>query len=398
MRVLLSTIGSRGDVEPLVALALRIREGGGEALVCVPPDFREWIAGLGIPVTTVGPSVRPSAKPARPANVSPLARRRMIEGTVAAQFERIPEAAAGCDLLVGCGAMQIAAPSVAEMLGIGYVHVHYCPISLPSPHHAPPPLAWDADRTAGFAQQWADDARRWNQHWGPALNEQRKAAGLAAVDDVRSHVFTDRPWLAADPLLGPWPGPDDPAVTQTGAWIRPGDATLPPEVETFLQGGEPPIYFGLGSTPTAGPGTGDAMLAAARTAGRRAIVAQGWAGLPIRAAGPDCLVVGEVDHRALFPRVAAAVHHGGAGTTTAAARAGVPQLVIPQRYDQDYWAGRVTALDIGAAHPAGRPLTKESLTAALQVALGSGAAAEALSPQIRTDGAAVAAERLLAVA
>jgi vancomycin aglycone glucosyltransferase len=396
MRVLLSTIGSRGDVEPLVAVALRIREAGGEARLCVPPDFREWAEGLGLPVTPIGPSVRPGAAPPRPANTTPLARRRLIEGTVAWQFERLPEAAAGCDLIVGGGGMQFAAPSVAEVLRIPYVNVHYCPVSLPSPHHAPPPLAWGGDTTADAGRQWADDARRWNEHWGPAVNEQRKAAGLAAVDDVRAHLFTARPWLAADPVLGPWPGSGDHTVTQTGAWIRPGGTQLPPEVENFLDAGEPPIYFGLGSTPAGGHGVGGTMLAAARATGRRAIVARGWAGLSVGGAARDCLVVGDLDHQTLFPRVAAAVHHGGAGTTTVAARAGVPQVVLPQRYDQFYWAGRVAELGVGAAHPAG-PLTVESLAGVLEAALRSGPAAHDLAPHIGGDGARVAATGLLAM-
>ncbi|GIE36585.1 glycosyl transferase [Actinoplanes italicus] len=396
MRILLSTIGSRGDVEPLVAVALRIREAGGEARLCVPPDFREWIEELGLPVTPFGPSVRPGAGPRRPAGTTPLARRRLIEGTVALQFEQYPAVAAGCDLIVGGGPMLFAAPSVAEMLRVPYLNVHFCPVSLPSPHHAPPPVAWGGDTTADAGRQWADDARRWNEHWGPAVNEQRKAAGLAAVDDVRAHLFTARPWLAADPVLGPWPGSGEVTVTQTGAWIRPAGDTLPPEVEAFLDAGEPPIYFGLGSTPVGNRGVGDAMLAAARASGRRAIVARGWAELSAGGGAPDCLVVGELDHQALFPRVAAAVHHGGAGTTTAVARAGVPQVILPHRYDQFYWAGRVAELGIGAAHPAG-PLTAESLAGVVETALRAGPAARDLAPRVRADGASVAAAGLLAL-
>src|SRR4249920_385355 len=101
MRVLLSTIGSRGDVQPLVALALQLRQLGQEVRLCVPPDFRNWIEGLGLPVTTIGPELRPlttgsaSSVPARP---SPERLRELVEGTVAAQFATITAAAEGCDL------------------------------------------------------------------------------------------------------------------------------------------------------------------------------------------------------------------------------------------------------------------------------------------------------------
>ena len=147
MRVLLSTIGSRGDVQPLVALGMELRALGQEVRLCVPPDFRGWIEGLGMPVTPIGPELRPTGK-ANPgaALPTPEQRRRMVEGTVAAQFETIGAAARGCDVIVGATALQIAAPSVAESLGIPYVFAAYCPAVLPSPHHAPPVLAMRGER------------------------------------------------------------------------------------------------------------------------------------------------------------------------------------------------------------------------------------------------------------
>jgi vancomycin aglycone glucosyltransferase len=111
-----------------------------------------------------------------------------------------------------------------------------------------------------------------------------------------------------------------------------------------------------------------AAAQAARALGRRVIVSRGWAELSLVDDGTDCLAIGEVNQQALFTRVAAVVHHGGAGTTTAAARAGAPQIVIPQHYDQHYWARRVAELGIGTAHVPGTP-TAESLASALEHAL-----------------------------
>jgi vancomycin aglycone glucosyltransferase len=134
------------------------------------------------------------------------------------------------------------------------------------------------------------------------------------------------------------------------------------------------------------------MIEAARALGRRAIVSRGWADLSLIDDEPDCLAVGEVNHHALFPRVAAVVHHGGAGTVTAAALAGAPQVVIPQNYDQPYWAQRVEALGIGVAHGS-------ALTSALEAALRREvvARAAAVASAIGRDGAALAAERLVAL-
>jgi vancomycin aglycone glucosyltransferase len=403
MRVLLATIGSRGDVQPLAGLALVLQALGQDVHMCVPPDFVAWLAGLGVSAVPIGPELRSTGK-ARPgaAPPTPEQMRQMIEGTVAAQFETISRAAASCDLIVGATALQIAAPSVAEQMGIPYVFAAYCPAVLPSSHHAPPVLVMRGDKPAAadadHVALWAQDAQRWNATWGPALNARRTALGLPAVSDIRSHVLTSRPWLAADRALAPWLDSTDRAVLQTGAWILPDARPLDDELEAFLAAGEPPIYFGFGSI-RAPAGLNRVMIEAARAVGRRAIVARGWAELSLVDDEPDCLSIDDVNHQELFKRVGAVVHHGGAGTTTAAARAGAPQVIIAQHYDQHYWAQRIRDLGIGAAHGLSAP-TADSLAIALKETLHPGAAARArsLAAEVRGDGAHVAAEALLASA
>jgi vancomycin aglycone glucosyltransferase len=408
MRVLLSTIGSRGDVQPLVALALQLRGLGQEVRLCVPPDFREWIESLGLPVTPIGPEVRklsasspPAHSPSRPPSPPSLElRRQLAEGTVATQFETITAAAQGCDVIVAATALQIAARSVAEKMAVPYVFAAYCPIVLPSPHHAPPPLPpipgqTPAPATADNRELWARDAERFHDLFGSALNSHRASLGLGPVSDTRSHVFTDRPWLAADPTLGPWPDPAAEALFQPGAWILPDERPFSPELSRFLDTGAPPVYFGFGST-RAPQDLAQVMIQTARAVGCRAIVSRGWADLSVADSDPDCLAIDEVNLKALFQRVAAVVHHGGAGTTTLGALAGAPQVVIPHVYDQHYWARRVHELGIGTAHP-GAP-TAASLTSALDRTLQSGVAARArsIAATVRNDGTQVAAQRLMA--
>jgi vancomycin aglycone glucosyltransferase len=402
MRVLLSTIGSRGDVQPLVALAMQLRDLGCEARICAPPDFRDWVEGFGIEFVPLGPAVTSTAKPDSPLMpAKPTAEqiRQMMEGTVATQFETIPRAAEGCDVMVAGNALNIATRSVAQHMGIRYVFAAYCPITLPSAHHAPPKvLAWTPeDASADNLTLWAEDAVRWTERWGPALNAHRASLGLAAVTDVRGHILTDEPWLAADPMLAPWPEPGDPSVFQTGAWILPDDSPLSRELEEFLASGEPPIYFSFGSI-RAPKGISEMMIESARALGRRLIVRRGWADLSLVDDEPDCLSIGDVNQQALFGRVAAVVGHGGAGTTTAAARAGAPQVVLPQHHDQFYFARRVAELGIGVAHPADEPTTG-SLTSALESALQPGVAARARSVAgtVLVDGALVAVRRLISV-
>jgi vancomycin aglycone glucosyltransferase len=400
MRVVLSTFGGRGDVEPFVALAVQLRALGAEVTVCAPPDedFARRLGGVGVPLVAVGPSAKElmQAVP-RPSLPETAAR------IVADQFAVMPAALDGCDVLVATGALPAAAGglSVAELLGIPAVSVTFQQLTLPSPHHVPlaypgrplPPGETDS------RVLWEFDAASIEALFGDALNTSRVAAGMAPVGHVRDFVVTDRPWLATDPVLDPWrPSPDFAFdVVQTGAWTSTDDRPLPEALSRFLDAGEPPVYVGFGSMALhTSPDLARTAIEAIRARGRRVLLARGWANLAAIDDQDDCFVVGEVNHQALFGRVAAAVHHGGAGTTTTAALAGVPQLVVPQIVDQPYWATAVAELGIGAAHDGPTP-TYDSLSAALTTVLApeTRARARAVAGTIRTDGTTVAAKMLL---
>ena len=402
MRVVLSTYGSRGDVEPMVGLAVQLRALGAEVRVCAPPEeeFTELLARVGMPLVPAGPSVRQLVRQVQVEGAPPDLPRRAAE-LVAAQFDAVAAAAEGSDAIVASGITPAAAAarSVAEKLGIRYVYATYCPVWLPSPHHRPlglPGRPFPPEVTDNRVL-WNLEAQGMNAVFGPPFNTHRASIGLPPMDDVRDHVFTDRPWLAADPTLGPWQEPADLDVVQTGAWILPDERPLPAELEAFLDAGTPPVYVGFGSIPMrASKDIAQDAIEAIRAQGRRVLVSGGWADLALIDDRDDCFAVGEVNQQALFGRVAAVVHHGGAGTTTTAARAGAPQVVVPQIGDQPYWAGRVAELGIGTAHDGPTP-TFESLSAALRTALApeTRARASAMAGMIRTDGATVAAKLLL---
>jgi vancomycin aglycone glucosyltransferase len=382
MRALLSTVGSRGDVQPLLALASHLRDTGHDACLCAPPGFEELARGLDYFPIGHDPRLGP----------------RKVEGgpvaTVASQFAVMREAAADCDVVVGCAAMQIATRSIAELARIPYFYTAYSPVVLPSEHHSPPPLH-GPPRPQGVSNrtQWDVDAQWWNDVWSKGLNTARTVAGLEPVADVRAHVITDRPLLAADPTLAPWPTPSELSVIQTGSWLWPDPRPLADDLLTFLDAGEPPILFGFGSMPVQST-AGTTMVAAARALGRRAILLRGWAGIAAPDGSLDCLTVSETNLQALLPRVAAIVHHGGAGTTTQAMHAGTPQLVAPHNFDQPYHADRVEALGIGTALRASspRPIV-EALASVLEPQVKSRALA--VSNTVRTDGVDVAASVIL---
>ena len=400
MRVLLSTYDSRGGIEPLLGLAVRLRELGAQVRMCAPPDCADRLAEIGVPLVPVGPPVRPLVHGATPPSMADVPRR--AAELIAAQFDKLAAAAEGCDALVASGLVPVVAGarSVAEKLGIHSVFVNYCPIYLPSPHHRPQPLPGRPLPPDVTDNRVLDDlsVQSYNVLFREPLNTHRVAVGLPPVDNVRAYILGDQPWLAADPVLAPWQEPADLDIVQTGAWIVPDVRPLPAGLEAFLRAGTPPVYVGFGSM-RAPEDVARAAVEAIRAHGRRALVARGWADLDISALigdEDDCFSVGEVNQQALFGRVAAVVHHGGAGTTTTATRGGVPQVVVPQWADQPYWAGRVADLGIGAAHDGPTP-TFESLSAALSKSLTpeTRARATAVAGTIRTDGATVAARLLL---
>jgi vancomycin aglycone glucosyltransferase len=408
MRVLLCTFGSRGDVQPVLALAVALRTLGADARVCAPPDqeFVTLFAAAGVPLLPAFASVRGWIAEMLPKRAT-ISLPKIAAQVMASQYGAISAAAhdfgtAGCDVMVATGLFSSVAPArcVAEKFGMHYVHAAYCPIFLPSPHQRPfeyPSHPHPPDVTDNQAL-WDRDVQVMNEIFGDGLNSLRASIELPTVDNVRDYCYTDRPWLAADPVLAPWPGSAGIDVVQTGAWILPDERPLPVELNEFLDAGQPPVYVGFGSLP-APKDFARMAIDVVRAQGRRILIARGWAQLDLIDDSDDCFVVDEINQQALFPRVAAVIHHGGAGTTMAAARAGTPQVVVPQIVDQPYWASRVWDLGIGSAHDGPAP-TAESLASALESALtpGTHLRALAVADTIRSDGAMRAAKLLLEAA
>ena len=407
MRILLSTYGSRGDVEPLAALGAALQAHGAEAKVSAPGDeeFAALAARAGVAFAPAFAPVRAWAKEMidRSRSASPEARARLISGQAAEivtrQYEALSAAAEGCDAVVAFGLFPscAAARMVAEQRGMRYMLGTFCPIWLPSPHNRPHeypghPLPRGVTDNRLL---WNMDIQTKNALFGQAINGQRASLGLPPVRNVRDYVYGDTVLLACDPTLGPWQPSDLIDATQTGSLILPDRRPLPDALEAFLDAGPPPVYVGFGSISVASE-AGHAAVEAIRAKGLRTVVARGWAELGPVDDGDDCFVVGEVNQQALFGRAAAIIHHGGAGTTVAAARAGAPQLIVPQIGDQPYWAKRVAELGIGAAHDGPVP-TSPSLSEALETVLApeTRTRAKDFAGKVRADGASAAAQLLV---
>jgi vancomycin aglycone glucosyltransferase len=365
MRVLLSVVGTRGDVQPMIALALELRKLGHHVHLCIPPNFIGWAEQLGFATTSVGVEMRAPRRGAVGTSTSAPP----LPDLIADQFEKVARAADGCEMIVGANAHQYAAPSIAELLRVPYVNAVYSPTAFPDD----------------------DNTRSWNERSLERVNTNRARLGLAPIKDVLRYVLTEHPWLAADPTLAPAPTIPGMTINQTGAWLLADSSALPADLEEFLGAGEPPVYLGFGSMPVP-DGTARVLIEAAREARRRVILSRGWADLELIDQASDCIAIGDVNQEALFPRLAFAVHHGGAGTTVTAALAGIPQLVVPMFGDQPFWARRVVGLGIGASVPVAE-LSVDRLASALRSVSEPNVSerARSIAKRIATDGAISAA-------
>jgi vancomycin aglycone glucosyltransferase len=381
VRALIAAVGTRGDVQPALALALELRKLGHAVRLCISPNFVDWAKRLGLEAVPMGVEMRmPRRKSGAMPTLTPEELRRLRESMpdlITDQFETIRAAVDGCDVIVGANAHQYAAPSIAEHSGIGCVTAVYAPVALPSPDPS-----------------WRDTAKAWNERALDRINLNRGRLGMDPIDDVLDYVLTDHTWLAADATLAPMPVTPGRKVFQTGTWVLADRTPLPADLEAFVESGGPPIFAGFGSMPAASDAT-RGLIGAARAVGRRIIVSRGWADLDLIDDAPDCIAINDVSDDVLFPRVAAVVHHGGAGTTAAAARAGAPQVITPMFGDQFYWASRIVALGVGASTPHST-MTEESLTGALREVLDAAVVnrARRLASQVSWDGGEIAARRL----
>ncbi|MEU0489230.1 glycosyltransferase [Nocardiopsis sp. NPDC006139] len=416
MHALLLTHGTRGDVQPFLALALALEAAGHTATVAGPESYAPLAAAHGVAYRPVddGPNalmedpglsgVRETGLRGLRGAVHTVSLLRAITPLMRRVYTDMAATAdSGADIVVHIPGMP--GGHIAERLGVPAVPVGLQPSWVPTGAFPAPGVPWPGWVPARFH-------RLSYRLAGAALRGQRKIAedlrrdlGLAprpgAHDPLRRpdgtpatmvHAFSGH-LVPADAGYPSW-------VRTTGFWFVPQDAEggLPDRVEEFLAAGEPPVFVGFSSLPTADPAaTGRLVAAAVRRAGARAIVASGGGGA-VAVDGGDVLAVDRVPHLALFPRCAAVVHHAGAGTTGAALASGRPQVVCPFWGDQPFWAGRVHAAGAAPAPLNGRRLTEDALAAALDTALtdaGTAAGAAALGERVRAEGGAAGAVRLL---
>jgi UDP:flavonoid glycosyltransferase YjiC (YdhE family) len=402
MKFVLAAHGTRGDVEPCATVGRELLRRGHEVRMAVPPNLVSFVESAGLVGAAYGPDsqeqitdvadfLHPDVKTQNPISLLRAGRDLFIEGW-AEMGRTLVALADGTDLLVTGQTYHAVVANVAEYYGIPLVGLHHVPmrvngqLSLPF-LTAPTPLV----RSAMRAIWWL-----YGQITKEVEDVQRRELGLPRTSAYATQRILEGGWLeiqAYDEVCFPglaaeWNGrrPFVGALTMQ----------LPTEaddgVASWIADGKPPIYFGFGSTPVRTPDETVAMIAAAcAELGERAMIYSGG-DVSDRIPHPDHVkLVGLVNYAAIFPTCRAAVHHGGAGTTAACLRAGIPMLILWDVADQPLWAAQVKRLKVGSARRFSR-ITRKSLIAELRTILDPQCTARAreIAPRMTKPAASVA--------
>jgi len=400
MRITILTYGSQGDVQPCLALASALKSAGHSPLLALPAALRPQADQLGVPTVALPGDIARLSLGFNQAGKNPFGMLRVMRENlepVAIEVARLAwQACQGADLVVHTFLFTLGAHAFARQLGIPDMSAQFFPMFFAGaryPQLAFPelPLGRGYNRLTHhianavfLSSQRAMYARLHKAIPGlpPRLAWPFKASGGRAATPLL---------LAYSPRLVP-PEPDWGAYVQpTGFWFLDSpDAYQPPAgLEKFLAASPQPVCMGFGSMlhPLSQQLQG-ALLDGLRQVGQRAVILTGWDGWQAAEPGPDRLFLQSAPHDWLFPRCAAIIHHGGAGTTAAALRSGQPNLVLPLAVDQPFWARRIHASGASPAPLDPRALTAARVAGAVRRALESDAirqSAAALGAAIRSE-------------
>ncbi|MCJ7678020.1 MAG: glycosyltransferase [Anaerolineales bacterium] len=380
MQVTIIAAGSRGDVQPYVALGKGLKEAGHTVRVLASLDFQDLITAHGLAFFDMGGSIESVAQGMQGllergnflkilASMGPAAQRLVGQAVVGGLA-----ACQGSDLiLAGLGGLFVGL-ALSEKLGLPFVPAYLYPFT---PTRELPSVLSPAPQTR---------LPRWANYLSHRMAQQMMWQTFRAADNMARRQTLK---IAAAPFWGPFaslekedrtilcgyspqviPSPKDwgDSIHVTGYWfLEPPSGWEPPaDLMGFLESGPPPVYIGFGSMVNRRPDeVADLVLQALERTGQRAVWSAGWGGLTGHGLPETVFMIGSLPHSWLFPRMAAVVHHGGVGTTAAGLRAGIPSITVPFFGDQPFWGGRIAELGVGPQPIPRSKLTAERLAKAL---------------------------------
>jgi sterol 3beta-glucosyltransferase len=405
LKIIITSHGTRGDVQPYLALAVGLQQAGHEVTLVTSSNYTEWVHSYGVRTHPTQFSLQELMK--KP-EVQAIMRSRnyfkklkLFFGEMMAQG---PQAMEAVWAAIQSADFVIQSPASSGALEAAELR------TLPGAMAYPVPFA----PTEEFPSFFLGSARfslgakynrlthklmhlmLWNGMSGPMTNRLRKDIGLSKISSFaeqasRACKLGIISLYGFSELVISRPADWDDFQHITGYWFLEADAEWKPDPELvdFIQSGPPPVYLGFGSMD---PGDSERftrlLLQALEMSGQRGVILTGWAGLERITASSDIFFIDDVPHSWLFPRTKAVIHHGGAGTTGAGLRAGVPSIIAPLASDQYAWAERVVQLGVGPRTPSMNNLTSEKLAQSIITAdtdTAMRARADALGRKLREE-------------
>jgi sterol 3beta-glucosyltransferase len=405
MKILIITMGTRGDVQPFVALGVGLKQAGHTVTICTSNRFQSFIREYGLNYAYINDELLKliDTDASRAVIESkgnafflwqqtmPVIRQTLDEVWTAAQEAEVliyhPKALGGYHI-----AEKLQIPGFMSLLLPLYTPTN----AFPSPIFSNLKGGWYNQLTyqlvplltvpyLNVINQWRQErlglrARTWNEK-----------------EILGSHGNSIPIFYAYSSHVIPRPSDWNSSTIVTGYWYldTPTDFAPPPQLCDFLADGKPPVCIGFGSMTGQNPtALTEIVLTALRNTGQRGILLTGWGGMRNAYLPDDVFNLEAIPHDWLFPQVAAVVHHGGAGTTAAVLKAGVPNVIIPFFGDQPFWGQRVEKLGVGPKPIPKKHLTAEKLAAAINVAVND----QEMRQRARSLGAKIQAENGVAQA
>jgi len=354
-------------------LSLALKSEGHDVLLTAPPEKGDWAAQLGCPFHPLGADLTAFLDGMNDAHSyrSAFFFFFFIRNEINMQFEIFQKIISGADLVIG-SSLAFALPTVAESMGIEYRYIAFTPQLLPSGYHPFP-----AFKHHGFPKWF--NRMTWRVvkildrfNLTLMVNKKRKQLGLQSIQDSWLHILGRHVFVASDKAISEVPPDIEPTFTQTGYMHLKQPEQYYPELDKFLDAGPPPIYAGFGSMPKQDQIRNVATIVeAARLAGQRAVIGKFWDEPSEFSNSDDILFITKYPHLKLFPKMAAVIHHGGAGTTASSAISGVPQIIVPHALDQFYWGHQIHESNLGPKPISRFKLTSKKLAAAIQECMGN---------------------------
>jgi UDP:flavonoid glycosyltransferase YjiC (YdhE family) len=403
MKITVFAAGSRGDIQPCIALSKGLQQAGYRVRLAAPEDFADFIQEHDVDFYPLRGDVQQimasdtGRKFMQSGGSNPLtsirAIRKMISPVIRQMAEDAYAACRNADAMICLGVFSAFGKSIAEALNIPIINIEPTPLL---PTNTFPAASWPMQKNLGGWHNHLSGLAMLEVIWlwyRPFVNDFRKSLGLSTYSAAGFYrALRSIPMMGAySPSIIPrpedWPG----SAHVTGYFFLDTKFDWQPssELKAFLDAGDPPVYIGFGSMAGRNPEkiTRLVLDALAQT-GQRGLLLTGWGGLRPELVPNNVFVVDAVPHSWLFPRMAAVVHHGGAGTTAEALRAGVPSVIVPFVLDQPFWGARVKALGLGPDPIPQKRMTADRLANAIRIAVSD----PNMKQRANSYGAAIRAE------